>query len=290
MNRLKIIDVRVCPGDSGFLLDDGQTAVLYDSGFGFTGAQLADNIQKHLGSRKLDYIFLTHSHYDHVLGSAHVLQCWPDAKVVAGGYAAGVFQRPGAIAVMRELDRKYADAWGAADYADLAGNLRVDIPVGDGDVIRAGSMEFTAVELPGHTRCSVGFYNAQRSMLLGTETLGVYNSEDDVVPSYLVGYRKTLDAIDRAAELAPDAILVPHYGVLEGQRAQFYLRRARESAVRTAQWVRASLRTGKPKAQIAEEFMNSIRHGHMRRIYPPDAMALNTKIMIDMLEREPAED
>ena len=35
MNKLSITDVRIHPGDSAFLLDDGQTAILYDTGFGF---------------------------------------------------------------------------------------------------------------------------------------------------------------------------------------------------------------------------------------------------------------
>ena len=66
---MTITDVRVHPGDSGFLLDDGQTAILYDSGFAFTGYAVADKIKTILGARPLDYIFLTHSHYDHALGS-----------------------------------------------------------------------------------------------------------------------------------------------------------------------------------------------------------------------------
>ena len=88
---LKITDVRVVPGDSAFLLDDGRTAILYDTGFGFTGYGVAENVRRVLGKRKLDYIFLTHSHYDHALGSAYVAKRYPDVKVVAGEYARTIF-------------------------------------------------------------------------------------------------------------------------------------------------------------------------------------------------------
>ena len=47
---------------------------------------------------------------------------------------------------------------GVESYSDLADNLRVDIPASDGDVIKAGDMEFEVINLPGHTKCSVGFY------------------------------------------------------------------------------------------------------------------------------------
>ena len=39
INNVKIIDMRVVLGDSGFLLDDGETSILYDTGFAFTGKQ-----------------------------------------------------------------------------------------------------------------------------------------------------------------------------------------------------------------------------------------------------------
>ena len=72
MKDIKIIDMRVQPGDSAFLIDDSETAILYDSGFGFTGFALAEKVKNYLGRRPLNYIFLTHSHYDHALGSRRV--------------------------------------------------------------------------------------------------------------------------------------------------------------------------------------------------------------------------
>ena len=44
MREIEILDMRVHPGDAAFLLDDGKTAVLYDTGFGFTGFGVAEKI------------------------------------------------------------------------------------------------------------------------------------------------------------------------------------------------------------------------------------------------------
>ena len=49
MHDIKVTDVRPLGGDSAFLLDDGKTSILYDSGFAFTGYQTAENIKKVLG-------------------------------------------------------------------------------------------------------------------------------------------------------------------------------------------------------------------------------------------------
>ena len=61
-----------------------------------------------LGERKLDYIFLSHSHYDHVLGSVYVKQLFPTAKIVAGSYAANIFKKDSAKKTMADLDKKFA--------------------------------------------------------------------------------------------------------------------------------------------------------------------------------------
>lgn len=286
MNNIKIHDVRVSPGDSAFLIDDGKTAIMYDSGFAFTGYQVADKIKHILGHRKLDYIFLTHSHYDHALGSVYAKKYWKDAKIVAGEYAAKIFAKPTAKAVMRDLDNKFAKKCGVVEYEDLIDDLSVDITVSDGDIIKAGTMEFQALNLPGHTKCSVGYYNREKGLLLGSETIGVYNGCDDVVPSCLVGYKMTVESIERVKKLPIDNILVPHYGLLDKEETKFYLKKAEESTVETADEIVGMLNAKKSKEEIMEFFKDKFYHGYVKDIYPVDAMELNTGIMIDLLGRE----
>ncbi len=283
---LIIKDVRVQPGDSAFLIDDGKTAILYDSGFGFTGHGVAENIKKHLGERPLDYIFLTHSHYDHALGSAYVLRHYPGAKVVAGEYAAKIFAKPTAKAVMWDLDQKFAAQCGAGDYENLADELRVDIPVSDGDEIRAGDMSFRVLNLPGHTKCSVGYYCPAEKLLLSCETIGVFDGEEEVAPSYLVGYAMAIESIERVEKLAITKVLAPHYGLLDETQSGYYLQRAKKSAVEMAEQMVAMLRAGKSKEEILEYYKNRFYHGYIKTIYPVDAMELNTGITIDLLKRE----
>lgn len=283
---IQITDVRSLPGDSAFLIDDGKTAIMYDSGFAFTGYEVAEKIKAVLGERKLQYIFLTHSHYDHALGSVYALKFWPDAKVVAGEYAAKIFAKDSAKALMRELDGKFAVKCGVESYEDLIDDLKVDIPAGDGDVIKAGDMEFTVLNLPGHTKCSVGFYNKREKLLLCCESIGVYDGEGEVVPSYLVGVEMALASIERVQKLDIEKILVPHFGLLEGDEAKKYLTRARISARETADEVIALLKMGKTKEEILEFFKNKFYNGYIKDVYPKDAMELNTNITIDLIKRE----
>lgn len=286
MNELRIADVRVLPGNSAFLIDDGHTAILYDSGFAFTGHQVAQNIARLLNGRKLDYIFLTHSHYDHALGSAYALRRWPDAKVVAGAYAARIFAKPTARAVMRELDGKFALENGVTQYEDLIDELRVDIPVEDGDVIQAGDLRFTAVAMPGHTKCSMAYYEPARRLLLGCETPGVYDGDQTVVPCFLVGYQMSLDSIDRMMGLDITQFVLPHLGLASGDKAALYLQKARSSTVETAAEIVQLLKSGGSREDAIRLFKDKFYHGRTCDTYPPAAMELNTGIMVDLIRRE----
>lgn len=286
MSDIKITDARVLPGDSAFLIDDGVTSVMLDSGFAFTGFQVADRIKAVLNGRSLDYIFLTHSHYDHALGSAYALRYWPDAKVVAGEYATKIFAKPSAKAVMRDLDRKFADKCGVEEYEDLVDDLRVDIPVADGDVICAGNMTFKAVNLPGHTKCSVGYYMPEEKLLISTESIGIYAGDDVIFPSYLVGYQMTLDSIDKAASLGAEQLMLPHYGLLPREKTEWFLKTARENAIDTAESIAVIVKQGGTVEDAVRFFREKYYHGNVKTIYPEDALEMNTHIMVNLIAKE----
>ena len=110
MKDLKITDLRVQPGDSAFLIDDGETAILYDSGFAFTGFALAEKIKEYLGDRKLDYIFLTHLDEDHMNGIQELLE----------GYGSLDSIKIGEICFpdIGNPDEKYERMWGVNDIRE----------------------------------------------------------------------------------------------------------------------------------------------------------------------------
>ena len=286
MQSITITDVRSQPGDSAFLIDDGQTAICYDTGFAFTGYSVAEKIRTILKERSLDYIFLTHSHYDHVLGSSYLRKFWPNATIVAADYASVIFKKTSAREVMRDLDRKFAAACGVIQYEDLIDSLRVDIPVNDGDWIQAGSMNFQVVSLPGHTKCSVGYYLPEHKLLLGTETLGVYDSGQTVVPSFLIGYQTTLASMEKALTMDIQSILLPHYGLLPPEKTAFYLQNGKQNTIETAEKIVQIIRSGGSEEDAAQWFQNRFYHGYIQTIYPIDAMQLNTGIMIRQIRKE----
>ncbi len=283
---IKITDVRSQKGDASFLIDDGKTSILYDTGFGFTGEAIAENIKRVLKDRQLDYIFLTHSHYDHALGSANVLRHYTSAKVVAGKYAVEVFGRDGAKRTMKKLDENFAKKCGVEEYEFLGDDLKVDISVDEGDVIHAGDMDFKVINLPGHTRCCVGFYCEKEGLFLSNETIGVYDGEKTIMPIFLVSYADTIASIEKIKKLKITQVLAPHFGLLNKTQTEFYLNGVKSAAQQTAQDLLNSIKKGYTDEEIIEQFKDKFWHGYMKEIYPVHAITLNTSIMIKLIQNE----
>lgn len=281
--KIRITDVRAVPGDSGFLIDDGSTALLYDSGFAFTGTAVADNVHRVLGDRPLDYILLTHSHYDHVMAVPHVLQAYPEAKVVAGEYTAKVFERASARQTMTQLNQKAAGQLPPDDRAD---QLKVDMTVGDGDEICCGSLTVKALHLPGHTNCSFGYYLAGEKLFLSAETLGVCFGKDTYLPAFLVGYGKTLASLQKVRQLNMEKILVPHYGIVQQEYVPDFLGKFEKASRERAQLITHLHLQGKTKEEIYQVLEDRDYLEHVRPVYPPDAFRMNMEIMIDLVIKE----
>ena len=283
---IKVTDVRCQKGDAAFLIDDGKTSILYDTGFGFTGYAVAENIKNCLGERELDYIFLTHSHYDHALGSPYILRRYPSAKVVAGKYAVDIFKRDGAKRVMKELDSKFAQRCGITDYEFLGDELKVDIAVDEGDIVQTGDMTFEVLNLPGHTRCCVAYYFEKEGLLLSNETLGVYDGKETIVPSCLVSYSDTIASMEKIERLNIAAIVAPHLGLLNKTQTEYFLKNMKNSTQNEVLNILESIKRGLSDEEIIKQFKEKYWHGYIKEIYPEDAADLNTSITICLIRKE----
>lgn len=283
---MKITDVRVHPGDSGFLVDNGKTSILCDTGFAFTGTALAEKVKALLGGRSLDYIVLTHSHYDHSLGVPYVKKMYPNAVVVAGEYDREAFKKPHAIAAMRDLDRRFAHTCGVESYEDLIDELSVDMVVSDGDFFRLGDMDVQAINLPGHTKSCLGFLLEKEKILLSSETIGIFDGKETVMPIFLISYKQSRNSILKVQSLDLDGLLIPHYGLIDRETTRRYLDCALFFIDKTTIEIKERLENGVDKSEILQFIKERFYDGVFEKYYPIDAFRLNTSIMINVIEKE----
>ena len=280
-------NVTAVRGADAYLFVADDVSFLYDSGFGFCSETLYANIKNVLGDRPLDYILLTHSHYDHAQGSAYLTIAYPDVQVVAFSYAARILEKDSARATMRRLNEQAAALHGVSEFNDYTDHLHADIKVEDNDELMLGSHKVRIISLPGHTKDCVAYYFEDEKIFLSTETLGMYVSDGLVMPSFLVGYKMSLDSIAKAGTFDIDYYLIPHWGFITGGEnvKQFLVDSVKGHQFGHDLIVNAH-NEGKGHEEIYKLFEDAFYTDKMKVVYPPAAFAENTNIQIPMILRE----
>ncbi len=287
------IDKVGSPGGDAYLVATRESTLLYDSGFAYGAPLLVAEVENLLHGRPLDFLFLSHSHYDHVSGSPWIKERWPQVIRLGGAHAARVLERPGARETIRNLNIeavKEAREFGMADLSradtidySLLDRLAIDEVVENGSIIDMGSVALEIIESPGHTRDSLMLWCPEERLLFGSESLGVMVSETMVQPVCLTGYYDSLDSISKAEALHPEHILLSHQHVLDGEEALQYLKNARYWTEKTAHLVWECASVGMSKDKIAGVIKDIYFTDVLRGYQPEAAFDLNNGYVVDQL-------
>lgn len=285
-SKLKITNSLGSVGGDCFLIRGKNANILIDSGFAFCAEKVAENIKKELNGESLDYILLTHSHYDHAMGVPALRKAFPDVKVIGSEYCDYILRKPTAKTKMYEMDCKAATAYKNLPSENLTNILYCDITVKDGEEIRLGEEIVTAVALPGHTKCCMGYLFNEEKLLVSCETLGIYASNMKVFPGCLIGYQVTLNAIEKVLQLDLDEILIPHSGILYGKHIAEYLNESVRVTTECKNIILTAHKNGKDFNGIVDEYKKHYYSDEISKSYPEHALMANLSAQIPMFINE----
>ena len=287
-NNSTLLTVNCLGSDGGdcFIIRGKDANILVDSGFAFCAKEAADKIKAELNGEALDYILLTHSHYDHAMGISHLKKTFPEVKVIGSEYCDYILRKPTARKKMQEMDDFAAKAYGHKTREDLTNGLYCDITLKDGEEINLGEEKIKAVALPGHTRCCMGYFFESSKMLVSCETLGILADESLIFPGCLIGYSMTLDSIEKALSLDADEILIPHSGYLYGKDIEDYLIASKKATDDCKDLIVDAYKRGKDFDGIVEEYKTKYYSEKISKSYPEHALMANLTAQIPMFIKE----
>ena len=154
--------------------------LMIDAGVNLLGPRYLASIKDILGNpERLDYLFLTHSHYDHA-GSAHYLkQRIPGLKIGAHKRVADLLQKPSVLEMMNRLSRNHVELlkYNTAGEDLTLHPFEIDFSLKQGDEFDLGGLTCRVYEAPGHTRDSLAFYFPEIKALFPSEACGVLQGE-----------------------------------------------------------------------------------------------------------------
>ncbi|MGC8928075.1 MAG: MBL fold metallo-hydrolase [Myxococcota bacterium] len=295
-HRGKITD-RIYLSFAGFLpgfIIMGKRYALVDTGVAPTAPALYSAIAEALREPdRLEYILLTHSHYDHCGGISYLRRKMPHLKVIASEQTAKVLKKDEAIEFMNNLSKEVEDSiefnkyFAGEDITITKGLLNVDTIVREGDRIDLGEgVELEVFSTPGHTRCSISFYMPVEKALFSGESVGAYAGENMVLANYLSDYNEYMKSLKRLSQLDVELLGLPHHGMLVGKNA---IKRFFELSIKGATTFREEVEA-MIKDNIEEEEMikrlTEKFYVDVASLQPKGAFMVNLKAMVRVIRRE----
>ena len=212
----------------GLLIVGSERTALYDGGMAFRAHDTINHINDALKGRPLDYVLVSHSHYDHVGVLPYVLNAHPEAQVIGSAYARHVFGRPGALREMARLGRVALEAGGASATNPLkadeisAEGLRVDVIASDGDRFDLGNRNVMCLETKGHTDCGLSFAIEPDRVLIPSESTGECAGPGSNVTAILKSYQDAMASAQKCRAYGARQVISPHLGITPEWYAEQY--------------------------------------------------------------------
>lgn len=145
--------------ESNVYLIKADKKAIIDTGTGFYMGELINELKKEIELHEIDYIIITHEHFDHC-GGVKELKEITGAKLLMHEKAAKV--------VEEGLN------WSAVFFNANQPKTRVDIKLKEGDIIDLGNIKLKVIYTPGHSQGSICLYDEKNKSLFSGDTIFSY--------------------------------------------------------------------------------------------------------------------
>lgn len=272
-------------GEATLIIGTDKTALL-DCGMAYCGNQTAENIKDALAGKTnsigqqltLDYILLSHTHYDHVGGAPYIKKVWPDAVICAGSYAEHVLRRPSALKVIKRLGEEAEKLFGTGDLAKITvEGLVVDRVLLDGEVLSLGKESIHVLYTPGHTNCSTTFILEPASIMFTSESTGVLEGEGSIHGAVLKSYKDANESLQKCRECNAKQLISPHYGMVPLYYTQTYWKLYEDKLDEEQAFIQDMYNQNLSESEMVQRFAKKYWAEERAQEQPLEAFLLNAK-------------
>ncbi|MFA5191577.1 MAG: MBL fold metallo-hydrolase [Verrucomicrobiia bacterium] len=209
-----------------YLVKDGGEAAVVEGGVGPCGPVLAAQLAEFgVAPESVKQIVVTHGHPDHVMAVPAFRKMFPGAQVLASQIAAATMGNEKAIGFFTKIDGALT-AWLLGKGA-ITENQRpqpltelkmaVDRVLKEGDVVTVGGLKFNVIATPGHSDCSLSFFEPTKKIAIVADVTGFYMPATKTWwPMYFSDYTACMNSNRRLAALGAEVVCLAHNAVISG--------------------------------------------------------------------------
>jgi glyoxylase-like metal-dependent hydrolase (beta-lactamase superfamily II) len=215
----------------------GDDGMIIEGGTGATFAIIINQL-KELGIKpeRIKYLFLTHTHADHIGAIPRLRRIWPHLKVVASPAGEKLLTRlvtkEGALKEFITTDRDIAEIMLSKGEIDAVPpeldsyTFGVDVMVKEGDRLDLGSgVSWTVYDTAGHSPCHISLHNEREGTLVIGDATGFYAPEKDIFwPNYFSSLEAYCGSIRKLASLPARRGALCHNCIIEGGVKRYFQR------------------------------------------------------------------
>lgn len=271
-------------GGESLLICGSEKTALLDCGMAYCGKELTENIKQALQGKPLDYIILSHSHYDHIGALPYVKQAYPKAITLGAEHAQKILQRPGARKLMKELGETARNQYRPGSSEEiLTDGLKVDQAIGEGDKISLGDRTLTIIETKGHTDCSLSFMLDPDSILFASESTGILERLDYVHTPILKSYEDAMESFDKCRTCRAKRIVLPHFGLIPQDFNETYWKLYEKELIDKMAYLKTLAEQGLSEEAILRQYAEKYWDSAKAQEQPYEAFMINSRHIVKVL-------
>jgi glyoxylase-like metal-dependent hydrolase (beta-lactamase superfamily II) len=218
-------------------------------------------------------LLILHSHFDHVGIVPHFRHRYPGIQILASGRAWEILKSPRSVETINRFGRLVA-RWmkreenPPVDHLDWEAGISGKKVV-EGDKIDLGGPSVLILETPGHSSCSISAYVPQWRLLFPSDAAGVPFEETIITPGNS-NFSEFQQSMEKLLPLNVEFLCADHYGVVAGEEATEFIRKATRTAAATrAHMEEVYLKTG-DMAETARLLSARFSEDHPRWLVSPE--------------------